>query len=222
MKRQAGRPAFFLRISEVAHRENLCYTPDITRTEDAMANFTKQAIKASFLKLLNQQPLNKISVRDIVEDCGINRNSFYYHFRDIPSLLGEIVAEQTEQLIRAYPSISSLDECFHVAFRFALENKRAVMHIYHSVNRDVFTQSMLRLCEYVVTTYITTAFPDDLISESDRSVVIRFMKCQLLGMCFDWFDRGMTDAAYDDLHRMLQLIQGVPELIIRRSQETNG
>ena len=105
-----------------------------------MANFTKQAIKASFLKLLNQQPLNKISVRDIVEDCGINRNSFYYHFHDIPSLLGEIITDQTEQLIRAYPSISSLDECFHVAFRFALENKRAVMHIYHSVNRDMFTQ----------------------------------------------------------------------------------
>ena len=32
----------------------------------------------------------------------------------------------------------------------------------------------------------------------------------------------MTDAAYDDLHRMLELSQGVPELIIRRSQETNG
>ena len=44
-----------------------------------MANFTKQAIKASFMKLLSQKPLSKISVRDIVEDCGINRNSFYYH-----------------------------------------------------------------------------------------------------------------------------------------------
>ena len=45
-----------------------------------MSNFTKNAIKASFVKLLNEQPLNKISVRSIVEDCGINRNSFYYHF----------------------------------------------------------------------------------------------------------------------------------------------
>ena len=44
-----------------------------------MANFTKQAIKASFLQLPNEQPLSKISVRDIVERCGINRNSFYYH-----------------------------------------------------------------------------------------------------------------------------------------------
>ena len=149
-----------------------------------------------------------------------NRNSFYYHFHDIPSLLGEIITEQTEQLIQAYPSISSLDECFHMAFQFALENKRAVMHIYHSVNRDMFTQSMLRLCGYAVSTYIATAFPDDLMRESDRQIVIRFMKCQLFGMCIDWIDRGMTDAAYDDLHRMLELSRDVPELVIRRSRES--
>ena len=58
-----------------------------------MPNFTKQAIQDSFLKLLNQQPLSKISVRSIVEDCGINRNSFYYHYQDIPALLGEIIKD---------------------------------------------------------------------------------------------------------------------------------
>ena len=30
----------------------------------------------------------------------------------------------------------------------------------------------------------------------------------------------MTDAAYDDLHRMLELSRDVPELIIRRSRES--
>ena len=45
-----------------------------------MPNFTQNAIKASFLKLLGQRPLNQITVKDIVEDCGVNRNSFYYHF----------------------------------------------------------------------------------------------------------------------------------------------
>ena len=94
------------------------------------------------------------------------------------------------------------------------------MHIYHSVNRDMFTQSTLRLCDYVVAAYVATAFPDDPMDESDRQIVIRFMKCQLFGMCIDWIDRGMTDDAYDDLHRMLELIHGVPELIIRRSQES--
>ena len=41
-----------------------------------MPNFTKMAIKASFIKLLNERPLNQITVKDIVLDCGINRNTF--------------------------------------------------------------------------------------------------------------------------------------------------
>ncbi len=50
-----------------------------------MTNLTKQAVKASFLKLLDVQPLNKISVRSITDDCGLNRNSFYCHrLRDRP------------------------------------------------------------------------------------------------------------------------------------------
>ena len=72
-----------------------------------MANFTARAIKASFIKLLNERPLSKISVRDIVEDCGINRNSFYYHFQDIPALIEEIITEQTETIIREHPTIDA-------------------------------------------------------------------------------------------------------------------
>ena len=49
-----------------------------------MPTFTKAAIKATFISLLNKKPLNKITVKEIVEECGINRNSFYYHFDDIP------------------------------------------------------------------------------------------------------------------------------------------
>lgn len=187
-----------------------------------MANFTKQAIKASFMKLLNEQPLNKISVRDIVEDCGINRNSFYYHFQDIPSLLGEIIAEETETLIREYPTISTLDECCYAALRFAQENKQAVRHIYHSMSRDVFTQYALRTCEYVVRSYIATAFPDERLQGQDKEIVIRFLKCSLFGMCIDWIEQGMTDSAYDVLHRMLELVQDVPDLIVRRSAESGA
>ena len=48
---------------------------------------TRKAIKESFMLLLNQKPLSKITVKEIVANCGINRNSFYYHFSDIPTLL---------------------------------------------------------------------------------------------------------------------------------------
>lgn len=66
-----------------------------------MSAYTKQAIKNSFLKLLNDRPLNQVTVKAIVEDCGINRNTFYYHFTDIPSLATEIITERADQIIRA-------------------------------------------------------------------------------------------------------------------------
>ncbi len=58
-----------------------------------MANFTKKAIRESFLKLLTQRPLSQITVKDIVADCGINRNTFYYYFEDISNLIENIVEE---------------------------------------------------------------------------------------------------------------------------------
>ena len=42
-----------------------------------MPNFTKKAIRASFIRLLGQMPLSQISVRRICEDCGVNRMTFY-------------------------------------------------------------------------------------------------------------------------------------------------
>ena len=46
------------------------------------SNATKNALAASMKKLMRQRPFEKISVSDICTDCGINRKSFYYHFRD--------------------------------------------------------------------------------------------------------------------------------------------
>ena len=62
-----------------------------------MPSFTRKAIMESFLKLLDARPLNKITIKDIVEDCGINRNTFYYHFEDIPALV-EAALETVEQV----------------------------------------------------------------------------------------------------------------------------
>ena len=184
----------------------------------SMANFTKKAIKASFLKLLNEQPLGKISVRDIVEDCGINRNSFYYHFSDIQALLSEIITEQTEAIIQKYPSVNSLEECFELSFKLAKENKKAVIHIYESADRDIFTRSAMKLCENTVTSYINTAFKNEEIKPADKRILISFVKCLIYGMCIDWISSGMQDEALDDLQRAIDLCQGVPEHIIERSK----
>lgn len=62
-------------------------------------NLTRKAIKGSFIKLLNEYPLSKITIKDIVEDCGVSRNTFYYHYQDIFELLEDIFEEEIAKVI---------------------------------------------------------------------------------------------------------------------------
>ena len=52
-----------------------------------MSQITKRALEASLKNMLLQKPLDKITINNIPKDCGINRMTFYYHFKDIYDLV---------------------------------------------------------------------------------------------------------------------------------------
>lgn len=158
-----------------------------------MANFTRRAIKETFLTLLNQRPLNEITVKDIVEVCGINRNSFYYHFEDLPSLVDEIIGEQVQALIQKHPTISSVEECADAVIELVMENRRAIYHIYNSLSRDVFERYLMDACQYIVSTYLTAEFAEKPLDPRDMDALIRLHKCACFGSVIDWLNGGMKD-----------------------------
>ena len=170
-----------------------------------MANFTRRAIKESFLKLLNQRPLNQITIKDIVEDCGINRNSFYYHFEDLPALVEEMVAEQVQALLQKHPTVSSVEECADAVNELVMENRRAVYHIYHSLSRDVFERDLMDACQYIVSAYLKTEFAGKSIDLQDLDALIRLHKCACFGSVIDWLNGGMKDDIADYFRRVCAL-----------------
>lgn len=170
-----------------------------------MAGFTKKAIRDSFVRLLNQKPLSQITVRDIVDDCHINRNTFYYHFQDIPQLLVSIVDEEAERIIREYPTIGSIEECLSAVIGFALENRTAIMHIYHSTSRDIYEQYQWRTCEHVVTLYIDGILAGRSVSAQDRDLIIDYLKCLCFGIIMGWLEEGMHADIQARFHRICVL-----------------
>lgn len=170
-----------------------------------MANFTRMAIKESFIKLLEERQLSDITVKDIVERCGINRNSFYYHYQDLPSLIEEIIKEEAESIIRSYPSVTTIVECFDAVTEFASRKKKAIMHIYRSINRDVFERNLMMVCEYFVHSYVDTALRDESISAEDKKTIIDYYKCVCFGLTIDWLNNGMTEAYTSSIRRIFLL-----------------
>lgn len=186
-----------------------------------MANFTKRAIKDTFIKLLNERPLSRITVKDIVETCGINRNSFYYHYHDIPSLIEEIVTEEADRIISEYRTLDSLEMGFNAAIDFANRNRRAIMNIFKSVNRDIFEQYLWKVCDYIVESFFKTVFAEHPVSDEDREIITGFYRDQCFGMVIDWLRGGMKEDVHEKIHRICELQEGFIEEMIRRSTGDN-
>lgn len=184
-----------------------------------MAGLTKKAIRNSFVKLLNEKPLSQITIRDIVDDCGVNRNTFYYYFQDLPQLVEVIVDEEADRIIQEHPTIESIEDCLDAAISFAVENRRAVLHIYNSINRDLYEQHQWRVCEHVITTYVDRILTGRAVQEEDRRVIIDYLRCLCFGVVMGWLEKGMKDDVQADFHRICELKQGDLERIIARCEE---
>ena len=50
------------------------------------SRLTEDIVSAAFLELLKEKPIEKITVADICRTAGVNRGTFYYHYRDIEDL----------------------------------------------------------------------------------------------------------------------------------------
>ena len=94
------------------------------------SNLTKRAIQNAFLELLNEKPFGKITVKDISEKCGINQNTFYYHYQDTFTLLEEIFQLDFDQIVELYPKLNSLEECLDaITLNAKKRNTRSCMYI---------------------------------------------------------------------------------------------
>lgn len=60
----------------------------------------KEAIAAAARTLVMDKHVKKLTVKDIVEECGITRQAFYYHFADIPELLQWVLERETTQILQ--------------------------------------------------------------------------------------------------------------------------
>lgn len=181
-----------------------------------MPSFTRNAIKQSFLKLLEQRPLNQITVKDIAEDCRINRNSFYYHFADIPTMITEIINEQADRIIAEHSAAASLEDCLQAVAQFMRESRRALLHLYRSTNRATIEDYLMRFCRHISEAYVQTAISQAPIREEDREILVRFCQCELFGQLIVWLHSGMSYDLEAQFSRLCQLMHGADEAALQR------
>ena len=75
----------------------------------------------------------------------------------------------------------------------------------------------MKLCETIVTKYVYTVFGQRMTNERDRKICIWSIKCELFGILIDCCINDLKEDNINDIHRMLELLQGIPDIIISQS-----
>lgn len=171
-------------------------------------NRTKNAIIQAFWQLLEEKPYNKITVKDIVDSCQINRNTFYYHFHDIPELLEQTIKNDADDIIQTYNNFGSPMDCLTPLVQHCMNHQKAILHIYRSVHREVFLNEFNQICLYLVTQYVNTATAELTLLPDDRKLLIRLYKCALVGIFLDWLNEGMNYDLLTSFRRICELLAG--------------
>lgn len=155
-----------------------------------MTKLTKKAIKNSFMELLRTRSLDKVTVKDLVENCEINRNTFYYYYGDIYELLEDVFQEETEKVMGEEPCTTFYEEYVRCA-NLIIGYKEAIIHIYQSKSKNVLENYIETITRYLVGRFVEKAAQGHTMTEENLNYICDFYSYSIIGTTLHWISEGM-------------------------------
>ncbi len=170
-----------------------------------MAIDMKSIIAEAARTLLFEKKVKKLTVKDIVTECNITRQTFYYHFEDIPDLLKWVVEKDAKKTIRECLEQEDAEKRLHYLFSVAVSMRpyiersmqtnyrEEVERILEEFIYDFFRQAMDRMEMY---RHLNT---------SQRNLVVRYHCGAFLGILYSWKKEDTENI--DEIVHTIYLIQ---------------
>jgi AcrR family transcriptional regulator len=170
-----------------------------------MAKFTKQAIIDTFVRILNEKPLSKITVTEIIEACEISRNTFYYYFADIYGLVDYLFCMEIKRLQEITNTCDNLgDEC-ELVLELLKKNKTALRHVYESANRDQLERYLFQALDKALFDFMKKCFEGIDVPEDVLRFLARYHKYALGGFIVEWLANDNDEELVSLLKRISRL-----------------
>ena len=159
-----------------------------------MSQMTKRALVASLKDLLAEKPLDKITVTDLTEHCGVNRMTFYYHFKDIYDLVEWACIESATRALAGQKTYDTWQEGLQQIFEAVLENKPFILNVYRSVKREQVESYLYSLTYQLIEGVVEEQSENLRVTEEQKKFIADFYKYSFVGVMLDWIKRGMKEA----------------------------
>lgn len=179
-----------------------------------MASSTKEALGAALKQTMALKPIDKITVKDLVEICGVNRQTFYYHFDDVYDLLEWVFEEDANRVLPQKIVYGNWQEDVLSFFRYLSENSIFALNVYNSNNRLYmlkYLKGRLRSC---IRSFAEIVSEEKNVDRQDFEFVVEFYATIVIGFISQWMDMGMQFPPEITKERCIKIMDSSVETLL--------
>ena len=173
-----------------------------------MSQITKRALEQSLKNLLLKKPLTKITVSDIADDCGINRMTFYYHFKDLYDLVEWSCLEDAKRALDEKKTYETWQQVLLQIFEAVEENKPFILNVYRCVHREQVEKYLQPLVDQLLLGVINEETGNMTIRDEDKQFIAQIYSYIFIGLMLDWIKDDMREDPQPLVDRLARLIKG--------------
>lgn len=155
---------------------------------EVTSTYTKKALSASLKKFMETKPFSKITVSEIVADCGLNRKTFYYHFEDTRDLLKWTFEQEAIDVVKSFDLLIDYEDAIIFVIEYLEKNQHFLNCVYDSVGQNELKRFLFNDFSGIARMIITGVEKKmgKEISEDFRKLLIYFYTDGMVGLLVEW------------------------------------
>ena len=183
-----------------------------------MSQVTKRALEQSLKNLLLKKPLSNITISDLTEDCGMNRMTFYYHFKDIYDLVEWTCLTDAKRALDEKKTYDTWQQGFLQILEAVQANKPFIMNVYHCVHREQVEMYLRPLVEDLILNVVNEEAEGLNVRDEDKTFIVQAYSYIFIGIMLDWIKEDMKEYPQEIVERLNKLIKGSIRASLTRFQ----
>ena len=180
---------------------------------------TEEKLGLKLKELMSNEPLDQITVSRLTKLCGVNRQTFYYHFRDIYDLLTWIFLNESIQEIE---KVTNYKDALIAFFNYIETNYSFVENVVSSAGRELFIEFLSESLLAVQMRALHLKDENKVLSLEDKRFIAKFYNPAIIGVFVRWIDTGMKAKKEDFIKRIEILCEGYLDEAIKRFSKHKG
>lgn len=181
---------------------------------------TKKMLAASLKKHMGKEPLSKITISEIIADCGVNRKTFYYHFENIYTLLKWMLEQEAIEVVKQFDLLVNPQEAISFVMDYVEANKHILNCAYDSMGRDELKHFFYQDFIELVHSILDQAEKELNISvdEPFKMFLADFLTEALAGSLISYFKSKNTDNREEILQNLLLICKAsIPNILLEKA-----